>query len=381
MLLKSAMARKKKKTPRVLIVDDEANLTLSIMEFLSKKLRCWAAYSYEEAIDFLSKNEVDLVITDIKLPGKDGFELLLWLRKNRPETKVILMTAYGSPSFKEKAKKEGALLYIEKPIDLGQLMRMVGKILSKEGYSIAAEEVELVDILQIFSFYERPAVVKVENEMGEVGWFGIKGSKVVWAATESKKGMNALMDILGWTHREINLEDFREGEEGSEVEVSILELQEEILKTQLEVLDEDTEVEIIIKNNKKEEEMAKLDELLEKLKEEIPEMVAVGIIDVQSGIAISGLTTDPKIDINTGAAAVAEILRALGKSQKIMGANLLGDLEDVLITRTNSMTLIRSITGEYAIALLIPATGNLGLARVILKKFKPLFEEVLKKLS
>ncbi len=368
----------KKGIPKVLIVDDEVNLTFSIVEFLSKKLKCWAAYSYEEAIDFLKKNDVDVVITDIKLPGRDGFELLLWLRKNKPGTKVILMTAYGSPSFKEKAKREGALLYMEKPIDLNQLMRMIAKILSKEGYNVATEEIELADVFQIFSFYDRSAVIKVENDLGEVGWIGVRNNKVIWAATEKRKGIDALMEIVEWNQREIGLEDFRNGERDSEVDICISDLQEKIFKSQLGELDEDTEVEVIIKKDKKEEEMTKLKELLQKLKEEIPEIIAVGIIDVPRGIAVAGFTYDPKVEINTGTAAVAEILKALDRSQKIMGVNLLGELEDVLITRTNSMTLIKLITNKYAIALMIPATGNLGLARVILKKFKPLFEEILK---
>ena len=88
-----------KQKPCILVVDDEESMVFSIEDYLSSYADCLGATSYEEAISMLEKaNDISLVISDIRMPDKDGFDLLMWLRENRSQVKVIMMTAYGSPS-------------------------------------------------------------------------------------------------------------------------------------------------------------------------------------------------------------------------------------------------------------------------------------------
>jgi DNA-binding NtrC family response regulator len=114
------------KRPKILVVDDEESMVFSIQDYLSSYADCVGATNYEEAITILQGDEgISLVVSDIRMPGRDGFDLLMWLRENRPQVKVLMITAYGSPSVRALAKQRGAVMYLEKPLDLEQLMQLV----------------------------------------------------------------------------------------------------------------------------------------------------------------------------------------------------------------------------------------------------------------
>src|SRR4030067_1563192 len=114
------------KKPRILVVDDEESMVFSIQDYLSSYADCMGATNYEEALTILQKDEgISLVVSDIRMPDKDGFDLLMWLREYRPQIKVVMMTAYGSPSVRALAKQKGAVLYLEKPLDLEQLLALI----------------------------------------------------------------------------------------------------------------------------------------------------------------------------------------------------------------------------------------------------------------
>jgi CheY-like chemotaxis protein len=85
--------------PTILLVDNDEKIIVSVKDYLGSYADCLGATSYEEAISTLEREAgIALVVTDIRLPGRDGFDLLLWLRENRPKVKVVMTTAYGSPA-------------------------------------------------------------------------------------------------------------------------------------------------------------------------------------------------------------------------------------------------------------------------------------------
>ncbi|GEM_PF-793554 len=203
-----------KEVKKILIVDDEKNLTMTLVDYLSSKYNCHGVYSVEEAIEYLEKNEVDLVLSDMKLPGKDGFELLTWLNENMKDVRFVLMTAYGSPSLKKRVKDHGALFYLEKPIDLSQLNRIIDRVVKETGIEASVRELELEDLLKILSFYEKDLVLRVINKNGERGYIGIKTDKVMWAKTEKKSGLSAFRDMLGWNGGIFSSNDYYELQSG-----------------------------------------------------------------------------------------------------------------------------------------------------------------------
>jgi YesN/AraC family two-component response regulator len=120
-------------TKRILIVDDEEALTFSLYQtFINLPVECEVitAASGEEAQERINKYKFDIVITDIAMPGLDGLDLLSRIKLKSPDTRVIIITAYGSDERKEQAYIRGAENYIEKPFDLNQIRDIVIKMLS-----------------------------------------------------------------------------------------------------------------------------------------------------------------------------------------------------------------------------------------------------------
>lgn len=117
---------------KLLIVDDEETLTYSLYQsfILSQNnYEVVTAASGDEAAEKLITMKFDLVLTDIKMPGMDGLELLLLIKSKYPETKVIVMTAYGSLEKKDEALEKGASFYIEKPFEIKEIKQLVLEIL------------------------------------------------------------------------------------------------------------------------------------------------------------------------------------------------------------------------------------------------------------
>ncbi|HID40151.1 MAG TPA: response regulator [Calditrichaeota bacterium] len=117
---------------RLLIVDDEETLTYSLYQsfILSPNdYEVVTANSGEEAIEKMRENPFDLIITDIFMPGIDGYEVLDWVKKEYPQTEVVMMTAYGSSEHKDRALGSGASYYLEKPFEIKEFKKLVINIL------------------------------------------------------------------------------------------------------------------------------------------------------------------------------------------------------------------------------------------------------------
>ena len=113
---------------RVLIVDDEEDLTWSISKRLTKDrngLDVMCANSGNRALDVLSKYRIDLLVTDLRMPGVNGFQLLNEVRSHYPCTQVIVMTAYGSIDVKNNLDQLGRMGYIEKPFEMNDLRNLI----------------------------------------------------------------------------------------------------------------------------------------------------------------------------------------------------------------------------------------------------------------
>jgi len=115
-------------TKRLLIVDDEETLTFSLYQSFihaAKDYEVVTAGTGEEALERIREKSFDVVVTDIMMPGIDGFEVLKVLRENYPSTQVVIMTAYGSDMHKERAMKEGANHYVEKPFEMKEFKKLI----------------------------------------------------------------------------------------------------------------------------------------------------------------------------------------------------------------------------------------------------------------
>ena len=112
----------------VLIVDDEKNYPPILSAVLEEEgFETLTAYSGEEALSVLKNSDVDLVLTDMKMPSMDGIELLERIKEKDPGLPVIMMTAHGTVEKAVEAMQKGAYNYILKPFDNERLVIYVNK--------------------------------------------------------------------------------------------------------------------------------------------------------------------------------------------------------------------------------------------------------------
>ncbi len=117
--------------PRFLLVDDEKEYVQTLSQRLQvRDLESAIAYDGEEALNYIEKDEPDVMVLDLKMPGIDGMEVLRKVKKERPHVEVIILTGHGSEKDKEFAMELGAFAYLEKPVDIEILSKTM-----KEAYN------------------------------------------------------------------------------------------------------------------------------------------------------------------------------------------------------------------------------------------------------
>jgi two-component system response regulator AtoC len=115
---------------RLLVVDDDSRMR-RVLQILANKigLDCAAASGAEEAIASFRSERSDLVVTDLKMPGKSGIEFLRELREIDTEVPVIVLTAHGTVPTAVEAMKLGAVDYLQKPFDIDALEIVIRRAL------------------------------------------------------------------------------------------------------------------------------------------------------------------------------------------------------------------------------------------------------------
>ncbi|MBK7586356.1 MAG: response regulator [Myxococcales bacterium] len=116
---------------RVLVVDDNRDMVDGIAMLLEEiQLEVQVAYSAEQALALMEVSEFGLVLSDIRMPGMSGVELLKSVRGRWPMTKVVLLTAYGSVDSAVDAMRTGACDYLTKPFDNDELVGVVSRAIT-----------------------------------------------------------------------------------------------------------------------------------------------------------------------------------------------------------------------------------------------------------
>lgn len=193
---------------RVLIVDDEEDLTWTLSKKLSKdsdKFQLICVNSGREAIDVLNQLPFDLVITDVRMPEVSGLELLMEIKQKYPQTKVIIMTAYGSSDVQTEATERGCFRYIEKPFEINELRKLIlDAITEKKGFRGNVSDFQLSDIVQLNCLGRLTTALEVKNE-DETGVIYFDEGNIVHAETDKLEGENAFYYIMGWKGGEFSV--------------------------------------------------------------------------------------------------------------------------------------------------------------------------------
>jgi two-component system response regulator HydG len=131
---------------RILLADDERAIAVTLRDDLERAgHRVVVAKDGDEARGALAEREFDVVVTDMKMPGATGIQILEQVKRTRPETEVVIITGYGTIESAVDATKKGAFEYVLKPFDNDQILVALRKI--EEFHRLRRENVELRETL------------------------------------------------------------------------------------------------------------------------------------------------------------------------------------------------------------------------------------------
>jgi DNA-binding NtrC family response regulator len=115
-------------TTRVLLVDDEEDLVFTLAERLQLRgMHAEAATSGEAALERVQNSTYDVAVIDVKMPGMDGLETIKRIHEMFPALPVIILTGRTSREDNHECMREGAFVYLMKPIDIEELVTIITK--------------------------------------------------------------------------------------------------------------------------------------------------------------------------------------------------------------------------------------------------------------
>jgi DNA-binding NtrC family response regulator len=138
-LIRSNMETQPGENVSVLIVEDEAIVRESLKDSLKDSHDVAAVGSAEEALELVKQQDFDVIVTDVRLPGMNGVQLVKEIKGTKPYIAMVIITAYPSVELAVDAIKQGAVDYLVKPVNVDDLERLFATVKrTREGKSAAA---------------------------------------------------------------------------------------------------------------------------------------------------------------------------------------------------------------------------------------------------
>jgi CheY-like chemotaxis protein len=194
---------------KVLIVDDDKSFLQGLIDGFKAyedKFSIVTAGDGIEAVLALEKEDISLVLTDLKMPRMDGFELVAHLSSNYSDIPVIVMTAFGTPEMEESLRAMGTIQYIEKPIDFAILVEKILQGLEGpvrgQGYITG---VSLSSFLQLLEIDKKTCTLTIRSG-GKKGYMNFKDGDLLDASFEGVQGSEAAFEIVSWKNVEIAMD-------------------------------------------------------------------------------------------------------------------------------------------------------------------------------
>ena len=187
----------------ILIADDEEDLTWSISRSLRKENEHYdiiCVNSGDEALKFLKQIPFDLLISDIRMPGQDGFMLLSYVKKYHPDMKVIMMSAWYGSEIEEIVEKTLDMFYIEKPFEIGHLKSIINRAFYysvSDKYKGRLIDLSVKDIIRHNCQNKFDGSLSITNGK-ENGIIYFHAGEVIHVQVGKMEGESAFRDVLNW---------------------------------------------------------------------------------------------------------------------------------------------------------------------------------------
>jgi DNA-binding response OmpR family regulator len=192
---------------KILIVDDEKSFLLSLKDGLSThsdKFQILTAENGREAVSILRSVPIDLLVTDLKLPEMNGFELLAWTSRHKPQLPVIVMSAFGTPEIEARLAKMDTLQFLEKPLDIQMLEEGIFNGLNTGGKSFI-RGISLATFLQLMKVEKKNCTLKIKHS-DQFAYLYVRRGELIDAEFNTLSGLEAALEIVSWGDAEIEMD-------------------------------------------------------------------------------------------------------------------------------------------------------------------------------
>ncbi len=214
----------------VLLVDDDRAMLRLFQEALTPYADAFAvmvAGDGVEALEWLKRRSVSLVVTDLKMPRMDGFELLATIMDGYPDIPVIIMSGFNAPGVESMALRGGAVGFIVKPFSIDTLAHQILAMLHKETEGGTLHNVSTSMFLQLIEMEQKTCVIRLANrDSGKTGALFFVEGELFDARTGGLQGERAAYEIFAWDHVSLSIQNgctVRENRVRKELNLLILE--------------------------------------------------------------------------------------------------------------------------------------------------------------
>jgi len=189
---------------KIIVVDDEEDIVLALrglFDSIDENIETLYSTDPLEVESILKENpDVEVIITDIRMPNLSGLDLMVRVRQEHPNIKFIVMTGFSSPELRTRSYGLGAVHYIEKPFDFEALRKEVTNILSEQdesGFEGIVGSLHLAEVIQLLGLSGRKSSIKVTSGHNE-GVIAIDSGNIVHARTVKNVGIDAFYEMFQW---------------------------------------------------------------------------------------------------------------------------------------------------------------------------------------
>jgi CheY-like chemotaxis protein len=195
----------------VLLVDDDPEMLRLLQEGFAGHADDFAVLTAADgvdALDCLKRQAVSLVVTDLRMPRMDGFELLAAILEGYPDIPVIIMSGLGAPGIERMARRGGAVGFIAKPFLFDDLARRILVMLRRQAEGGTLHNVSTGMFLQLIEMEQKTCTIRLtDRDSGKTGALFFMEGDLFDARVSAMQGERAACEIFAWDHVSLSIQN------------------------------------------------------------------------------------------------------------------------------------------------------------------------------